>query len=557
MGVQKYTIEKVKEILKDKNIIIDENTFSLARKGFVITTNDGYKAVMNDQHLRKNILPEFFHKNNPYTLDNIKNYIKVNNIETKLLSTAYHNNSDDLKWECECGNCFFRSWNGFLQGATLCLKCSVRLRGLKQRTDIEIVKNTLNGMGLFLLEEPDAPIFQVRLNVIDNEGYKYDCLWCDIKSSKFPQKFHPSNKYTIENINHYLELERNGEYKCVSTAYKRNNATLQFLHISCGHIFSSSLVAMQGKNIGNTTEKYYKQCPKCSMSKTESIHASILKQVFIHEYPDTITEEKSCINPKTNYPLPTDIVNHNLKIAIEIQSGYHDLEDKKVIDKFKKNYWINRGYSFYDPDIRDYTFLGLIQLFFPQIEKIPDYIDYNYSNCVDANKVQQLLDEGYSFKEIAVIMDKKYSTVSSLVFQKKVIIPKDYDERILNRKPVIRLTKKGEYIKRYKNLSAITEDDMAIGTVVRVLKGKQKFSYDSFWVYEQDYLNGNYTLPEEDFDHFLLPVDKYSMDDNYICSYDTIYEAENDSLCSRNDIYRVARGKCKSSHKEKWKFKAA
>ena len=70
-------------------------------------------------------------------------------------------------------------------------------------------------------------------------------------------------------------------------------------------------------------------------------------------------------------------------------------------------------------------------------------------------------------------------------------------------------------------------------------------------------MDGNYVLPEEDFDHFLLPIDKYDMDDNYICSYDSIYEAENNSACSRNDIYRVARGKCKSSHKEKWKFKAA
>ena len=557
MGVQKYTIEKVKELLKDIGYTVDETTFTYARHGFTVITSDGYKAIMNDSHLRENILPELFHVNNPYTIENIHNYIKINGIKTKLISTEYYGNYEHLEWECECGNPIKRSWNGFLQGATLCLECSTRLRGLSRRTDIEIVKNQLNKMGLSLLEDPDDTLSKVKISTIDKEGYKYDCYWGDVKYNKFPERFHPNNKYTIENINHYLELERNGEYKCISTEYKGNNASLKFLHIPCGHIFNSNLVAMQGKFIGNTKERYYKQCPKCFTSKTESVHASVLKQVFMHEYPDTIPEEKSCINPKTNYPLPTDIVNHNLKIAIEIQSSYHDLESKKIVDKFKKNYWINRGYRFYDPDIRNYTILELIQIFFPKIEKIPDYIDYNYSNCVDANKVQQLLDEGYSFKEIAVIMDKKYSTVSSLVFQKKVVLPKDYEERVLNRKPIIRLTKQGKYIKRYKNLYAITEDNMAIGTVIRVLKGKQKFSYDSFWVYEQDYLDGNYVLPEEDFDHFLLPVDKYDMDDNYICSYDSIYEAENNSACSRNDIYRVARGKCKSSHKEKWKFKAA
>ena len=69
----------------------------------------------------------------------------------------------------------------------------------------------------------------------------------------------------------------------------------------------------------NRKDKYYKQCPNCNTNKTESNHASILKQIFIHEYPDTSIEDKSCINPKTKRPFPTDIVNHRMKIAIEIQ----------------------------------------------------------------------------------------------------------------------------------------------------------------------------------------------------------------------------------------------
>lgn len=52
-----------------------------------------------------------------------------------------------------------------------------------------------------------------------------------------------------------------------------------------------------------------------------------------------------------------------------------------------------------------------------------------------------------------------------------------------------------------------------------------------------------------------MAVDKFDMDDNYICSYDTIYDAEKDSVSSRSEIYRVAQGKAKSSRKEKWKFK--
>lgn len=44
------------------------------------------------------------------------------------------------------------------------------------------------------------------------------------------------------------------------------------------------------------------------------------------------------------------------------------------------------------------------------------------------------------------------------------------------------------------------------------------------------------------------------MENNYVCSYRTIYEAENDSTSNRNEIYRVAMGERKSSRNEKWKF---
>ena len=44
------------------------------------------------------------------------------------------------------------------------------------------------------------------------------------------------------------------------------------------------------------------------------------------------------------------------------------------------------------------------------------------------------------------------------------------------------------------------------------------------------------------------------MNDNYIKTYKTIYEAEADSLSNKSEIYRVASGNRKSSQNEKWKF---
>ena len=191
-------------------------------------------------------------------------------------------------------------------------------------------------------------------------------------------------------------------------------------------MFNASWAELKGKNGQDAKRKYYKQCPFCSKFHLESYHASVLKQIFIHKYPDTSLEDRSCINPKTNRALPTDIVNHNLKIAIEIQSGYHDKPEKRVIDKFKKDFWINKGYKFYDPDIRDYSILEMVNIFFKEITEIPDYVDFDFSTNIDFNLVQQYLDNGYSIKEISNITGYGIGGIGSLRASKKIKLPDDY-----------------------------------------------------------------------------------------------------------------------------------
>lgn len=553
---KKYTIEELKELTKNKNFtIIDEKYISM-RNGILAIDNNGYKVIVKRNHIFKNESPEIFHKNNPYTIGNIKQYIINNKINAELLSTEYINNTSELLWKCSCTKEFTCSWNKFSQGKHLCNECSLIYKGLNHRITKDRIINSLENVGLKLLNELFSQcVSSAKIDAIDIFGYKYNFLWSVFKNGKFPEKFHPSNKYTIENINTYLKINRDGEYICISDDYKNNTQQLKFKHIKCECIFEASLAEMKGKYVGDTKYKYYKTCPNCYKKKIESTHASVLKQVFKHEYPDTTLEDKSCINEKTKRSLPTDIVNHNLKIAIEIQSQYHDSISKKDIDKYKKDFWINKGYQFYDPDIRDYSILELIQLFFPNIDKIPNYIDYNFSNCIDHVKVQNLLNDGHSIKEIGEIMNAKDGTIRALLNAKKVFLPDNYKKLILNQKPIVRLTKNGDFIKRYENLSRIKEDNFATGTVIRVLKKIQNFSYNSYWVYEEDYINDTYLIPIEKEDHYMLSVDKYSIDNIFIKSYPTIYDAENDSRSSRSEIYRVASGNRKSSRNEKWKFK--
>ena len=196
----------------------------------------------------------------------------------------------------------------------------------------------------------------------------------------------------------------------------------------------------------------------------------------------------------------------------------------------------------------------MIQLFFQEIDSIPDYVDFNYSNCIDFEKVQDLLDDGFTIKEIAVFMEANENSVGHLVFDNKVKLPEGYKDKVHNVRPIVRLSIDGAVIKRYKSLAEIREDGLADGTIRRVLNGKQNLSYGSFWVYEDDYIAGNYTIPHIDHDKFSSSVAKYDLDDNLVATYKTIYDAESDSRSSRNEIYRVASGNRKSSRQEKWKF---
>ncbi len=549
-----YSIEQVKSMIKDKPYKMIESSFTSFSNGFTAITDDGYYVTIDRGNIIKDNEPEIFHKHNQYTIQNINHYLELNNIKTKLLSTEYNNNTTPLQWKCQCGEVFSRNWRSFYHGEGECIYCIRKRKGAKERIDIVEIKNAISEMGLNMVDDiSEKAITSSKFSLIDEDGYLYYTHWSSIKNKRYPEKFLSSNIYSIQNINNLMRLERNGEYCCISKKYINNTHKLTFQH-KCGCIFKASLLEMRGKLSLNGKDKYYKQCPKCSTSKTESNHASILKQIFLHSLPDTSIEDKSCINPKTQRALPTDIVNHKMKIAIEIQSGYHDKPEQKRVDEFKKNFWINKGYSFFDPDIRDYSILEMIQIFFPDIQEIPEYIDYNFSNCIDFIKIQKLLNEGYVISEISEKLNIKKGTIQSFINNKKVFLPEGYKEKVFNIKSVVQLTKDGEYINKFDSLSDMDKHGYKMGTVNRVLKGSQKFAYNCYWVFEKDYLSGNFKIPTEDFDRYTVSVNKYDMNDNYIKTYTTIYEAENDSVSNKSEIYRVASGNRKSSRNEKWKF---
>lgn len=119
MSNRRYTYEDVKTHIESKNFkLIDEN-YDNSNQRITIKDSDRYYYITTYNRFKNNKLPHFVHKNNPYSIQNIKLWCKLNNKLYELISEKYENNSKLLKWLCLKEGCkeeFEMSWGNISQG---------------------------------------------------------------------------------------------------------------------------------------------------------------------------------------------------------------------------------------------------------------------------------------------------------------------------------------------------------------------------------------------------------------------------------------------------------
>lgn len=401
------------------------------------------------------------------------------------------------------------------------------------------IKNNLKQKGFTILKsEYRHPYYVVR----DNDGYKYKIYYHNVMKNHPPQKFSSYNPFTIYNINLNLRYNKSNLI-CISKEYINNTTSLILKCKFCGTTFEKKL-----QNIVDNKEiKAY--CYNC-IKLNESIHANILKQIFKHEIENVIVEDKSCINYKTNHILPTDIVDYDNKRIIEIQSHYHDYDDVMERDLIKKKYWINRGFKYYAIDIRDYSIIEMINLFF-NYDFIPEYVKINMNGNVNINikNIQDLLDNKYSLKEISKILNIKIDTLRKLSKKKLIRLPNQYFYYTRNTiKPFVRLDKHGNYLSTHYDMSELSNiiPNFKSANIKRCLDNKNfRTAYGFIWIYKDKYDVGDYQIKT---DKFEMPIIHIDDNGNHIKIYNTIYEASDDLGISSSSIYRVISGERKSVH---------
>lgn len=449
---RKYTSDSFIKKLKENGYIYISGEYKNNYSKFKCYDSDGYIVYVCFNKIQQNKKPLRFHKSNLSVIYNIMHYLKLHpECECTYVSGEYINSSSILTFRCKCGNTFnttFHNVRNLMKNK--CEKCT----GYSNKLSYAEVKNNLLGKGYkLLIDEFDYKgITLTKLICEDINSYKYVVTYDKVMKNETHAPVHSGNPFSIYNINNYLRQNANAEYTCISEKYVNKNTLLHFQHKKCGRIFTQTWNNISKKrnllNIG--VNKTGIRCPFCDNNQLESTHALVLKQVWLHEKEGTVVEDRSCINPETNHALPTDIVNHEEKIAIEIQSWFHDFDSQKIKDKIKSDYWKSKGYAFYAIDQRDYTVLEMIQLFFPNIQEIPQYIDFEYSNKLNDVYIQDLLNKGKSVTEIAKEINCKPHTIYDAIRYGRITYPLKYKKAVYS--PVMQYSLNGELICEYDSI---------------------------------------------------------------------------------------------------------
>jgi len=111
--MKKLNYNDVKKYVESIGYNLIDKTYINARIKLVFTDHEGYFLSSSFDNLKHGYIPMRFHKNNPYTIKNIKLWLIINDKPFILLSDKYINSNELLKWKClkpTCGDTFNLSW---------------------------------------------------------------------------------------------------------------------------------------------------------------------------------------------------------------------------------------------------------------------------------------------------------------------------------------------------------------------------------------------------------------------------------------------------------------
>ncbi len=260
----------------------------------------------------KNYKPSKFIKSNPYSIFNINNYCRINNINSICLSNEYVNCYSKLKFKCDCGNIFEVSWNSFKKKQQKCKTCSGGIN--KEKNSLDFFKNEFNKKGYKILSNLNNFNNKSKFCLKDKDNYKYHSSYHDLKYGL--DKFSKFNPFTIYNINNYIAINNLG-IKLLSTQkdYVDAYSNLTFSCCECGKEYKCSFGQIRH---GRT------RCQKCNkqISSLEFKTEKFLKENNII-YKKQVKFKKCLYKRELPFDFGIYDENNNLILLIECDGRQH------------------------------------------------------------------------------------------------------------------------------------------------------------------------------------------------------------------------------------------
>lgn len=146
--IHTFTLEDYEKFLSETKYQLIDNVPQQYRH-IHIRDSEGYKYIATTPNIRNGKVPSKFHKRNPYTIENMKLYLKQNNYPVALLEDNNKTNievrTSYLKFKCiECGNEYEATWWQVIRYQRYrCLQCSAAQSRYEYYVEQYLIKNKI------------------------------------------------------------------------------------------------------------------------------------------------------------------------------------------------------------------------------------------------------------------------------------------------------------------------------------------------------------------------------------------------------------------------------
>jgi hypothetical protein len=197
----KYSQQYVENSFKDYGLILND-IYKNGHTPLYCYDEDGYEYMERLPDVLKGKGHSKVHKGNPFSISNIKRYLKYIGSTLILLEEKYNNSSTNMSFQCECGTIFNATWNSIIRGKRYCNFCSKSKRWNGYRNYTKEIKDYCEYMDYILITQyinRCFDSFEYICNKHEEKGLQhsnYDqminsnrgCYYCGIESRGISQR---------------------------------------------------------------------------------------------------------------------------------------------------------------------------------------------------------------------------------------------------------------------------------------------------------------------------------------------------------------------------------